>query len=101
MARRYRGTMRDLFDGETYDPDRDEDRLFRQLREIRAEMADGLWHTLPELSKATGHPETSVSARIRDLRKKRWGAHEVIREFVHRGLHRYRLVLPGRELGGR
>lgn len=84
----------DLFDGFTYEPKRDESRLFRQLRAVRAVLADGLWHTLPEIEKATGHPQASVSARIRDLRKDRWGAHIVVREHVRNGLHRYRLVLP-------
>jgi hypothetical protein len=87
----------DLFGGETFDPKRDTSRLFRQLQLVRAQMADGLWHTLGELEIATGYPQASISARIRDLRKERWGSHVVVREFVRRGLWRYRLVLPFRE----
>lgn len=86
--------MRDLFDGSTYEPRRDEGRLFRQLRDVRSYMADGLWHTLPDIAAGTGHPEASISARLRDLRKDRWGAHTVEREFLRHGLFRYRLVLP-------
>ena len=86
----------DLFDGGTYDPDKDESRLFKQLRKVRTHMADGLWHTLPEIEARTGFPQASISARIRDLRKERWGSHTVVRERVPHanGLHRYRLVLP-------
>lgn len=86
----------ELFDGTTYQRKRDEKRLFRQLREVRAYMADGLWHTLPDIAAGTGHPEASISARIRDLRKDRWGAHEIERQYLRRGLFRYRLVLPPR-----
>jgi len=42
-------------------------------------MRDGEWRTLGEISEATGHPEASVSARLRDFRKPRFGGHTVNR----------------------
>ncbi len=57
------------FAGDTYDDERDHDRLASQLMGVRAALADGQWHTLAQLATATGYPEASISARIRDLRK--------------------------------
>lgn len=81
------------FGGETYVPPRDGGRLRAQLIRVRSVMVDGGWHTLAELSAATGDPESSVSARLRDLRKPKHGGHTVDREFVQKGLFRYRLIL--------
>lgn len=79
--------------GVTFDAERDEDRLNRQQRAVFAAMADGTWHTLDELARATGHPEASVSARLRDLRKPRHGGHTVEKTHLGHGLWAYRLVL--------
>ncbi len=38
------------FDGATFDPDLDAERLGTQLVRVRAVMADGNWHTLAELA---------------------------------------------------
>ena len=84
------------FDGETYEPARDRDRLRAQLDDVRMFMWDGDWHTLDQISVATSHPPASVSARLRDLRKSKFGAFVVEREYVERGLFRYRLSAPGR-----
>lgn len=81
------------FDGITYDPERDRERLSKQLYSVLEVMKDGQWRTLPELSKATNSPEASVSARLRDLRKPRFGGHSVEREYVKKGLFKYRLIL--------
>jgi len=79
------------FAGVTYDEDRDHDRLAKQLRRVVDAMQDMQWHTLAQLSEITGDPEASVSARIRDLRKPpRYFVIE--REYVHRGLWRYRIA---------
>lgn len=72
--------MTDLwFDGVTFDPEQDNERLKRQANDVWRVMIDKKWHTLREISKTTGHPEASVSARIRDFRKKRFGQHTVQR----------------------
>jgi hypothetical protein len=79
------------FDGETYERDRDRDRLSRQLVAVRSVLSDYEPHTLAEIAARIDAPEASVSARIRDLRKPRFGGHVVEREYVERGLFTYRL----------
>ena len=81
-----------LFDGATFNQKRDGSRLFAQLHDVRGLMLDAQWRTLGEIAAATGHPEASVSARLRDLRKPRWGSHRVERQYVERGLYRYRVI---------
>lgn len=79
-------------DGTTYEPAHDGARLGRQLIGVLAAMRDGRWWTLRELARVAGGSEAGVSARIRDLRKRRFGAHQVERQRVGRGLFRYRLL---------
>lgn len=79
-------------DGQTYDHARDGARLAGQHARVLAFMRDERWHTLAEIALHTRDPESSVSARLRDLRKPKFGGHTVEREFVKDGLHRYRLV---------
>jgi hypothetical protein len=79
------------FDGRTYDPEQDEIRLSKQINRVWKAMNDSGWHTLAKLSQATGIPEASVSARIRDFRKPRFGGHAVLRERIEGGLWRYML----------
>jgi hypothetical protein len=67
-------------------------RLNQQAIDVWAVMRDLAWHTLSGISRATAHPEASVSARLRDFRKERFGSHIVERERVIGGLWRYRLV---------
>ena len=80
------------FDGVTYDPERDHDRLAKQLSAVRAVLSDHEFHTLYYLSLITGAPEASVSARIRDLRKTRWGSNIIERRYIGSGLWEYRMV---------
>jgi len=82
------------FDGSDYDPALDQARLTGQLRRVYDVMADGQWRTLRELEVATGDPTTSISAQLRHLRKRRFGAHVVEkrrRGEAKRGLWEYRL----------
>jgi hypothetical protein len=82
------------FGGATYEPEHDRGRLGRQLGRVKALMADGEWRTLAEVSAATGDPQASVSARLRDLRKERWGAYAVERRRrgeAARGIFEYRV----------
>jgi len=81
------------FDGATYSHDRDHVRLGKQMLAVVEVLKDGDWHTLAELSQRTGYPEASISARIRDCRKARFGGKEIVSDYVRRGLWRYRLVL--------
>ena len=85
------------FDGATYDPDFDHARLTSQLDRVRTLMQDGQWRTLREIADKVGDPEASVSARLRDLRKEKFGAWRVERRrrgAPERGLHEYRLLPP-------
>jgi hypothetical protein len=84
-----------FFDGETYEAALDRDRLRRQLERVLRVMADHDWHTLHEIAAVTGgDPEASVSARLRDLRKERFGSRLVSRRrrgYELAGLFEYRL----------
>lgn len=62
------------FDGETYDPPKDQKRLSKQLDVVRNVMMDGRWRSLSEIAAITHFPEASISARLRDLRKPRFGS---------------------------
>jgi len=79
------------FDGETYERDRDHERLTSQLGRVRSLMADGHWRALPEIALGTGDPEASISARLRDLRKTKFGGLRVERRYVEEGLWEYRV----------
>lgn len=86
------GTQLHLFDGHTIDPARDNGRLFAQLKRVKELMADGVWRTLDEIARAVGDPPASVSARLRDLRKERWGSMKVDRRRRGKGLFEYRVA---------
>lgn len=86
------------FDGATYSAPRDKIRLAKQASRVWRILLDGDWHTLAELRRTTGDPEASVSARIRDLRKAKFGGHLVERENLGAGTWRYRLVAQGTEV---
>lgn len=67
------------FDGATYDSNHDKARLTGQMLRVFQAMMDGRWRTLNDVSLITGDPEASVSARLRDLRKNKFGAYVVDR----------------------
>ncbi len=92
-ARGHQPTRRGSFGGSTYSEPRDGKRLNRQAQVVFDVIKDGNWHTLRSISEATNEPEASISARLRDLRKPDWGGYDVKREFVSRGLWKYRLTL--------
>lgn len=71
----------------------DEKRLTGQLERVFTLMSDGTWRTLAEIARAVGGSEAGVSARLRDLRKPRWGRHTVERARRGPGLWEYRLVV--------
>jgi hypothetical protein len=80
-------------DGHTYNRERDKARLNAQLTAVFEAMKDGHWRTLARIRAMTGAPEASISARLRDCRKSKFGAHTVERRFVERGLYEYRLLV--------
>lgn len=81
------------FDGETYNAARDHKRLGEQHLRVWEVMKDGKWHSLAALTKLTGAPGASVSARIRDFRKNKFGGHKVERKSAGSGTFMYRLTL--------
>lgn len=85
-----------LFDGLTIDDELDSDRLASLLGRVRRLMADGVWRTLAEIHEVVGGSEAGISARLRDLRKSKFGGHLVDRRRrgdPKQGLWEYRLVL--------
>lgn len=82
------------FDGTTYDPVRDGERLGRQLDRVRDLMMDGEWRTLREIAKMVQGSEAGVSARLRDLRKDKFGGYIIKRFFMGNGIHSYQLKKP-------
>lgn len=52
----------------------------QQLVRVRELMRDGKWRTLSEIADVTGDPEASVSARLRDLRRPKYGLWTVTRK---------------------
>ena len=80
--------------GKTFCWARDYARLNIQAADVWSVMTDRKWHTLSEIAKRTGHPEASVSARLRDFRKKRFGKHIVEAQRAPNGAQWiYRLVV--------
>ena len=88
--------MSHRFNGATYDPALDDERLTRQLGRVWSCMSDGAWRTLDEIATVTGDPHASISAQLRHLRKPRFGSYMVEKRARGRresGLFEYR-VLP-------
>lgn len=79
------------FDGKTYEPKRDYVRLTGLLERVYNIMWCQAWLSLDYIAKEGGGSEASVSARLRDLRKPRFGGHTIERRHVGNGLFEYRL----------
>jgi len=85
----------DLFDGDSYEPEHDHARLVGQLERVATLMRDGQWRTLAEIQHVAGGSEAGVSARLRDLRKRKCGSHVVERRRrgdPADGLFEYRVI---------
>lgn len=80
-----------LFDGATFNQARDGARLQCQLDAVRRLMLSGGWWTLAKLSERAQGSEASVSARLRDLRKPKFGAYHIERRYVSNGVWEYHL----------
>ena len=79
-------------DGETFDRARDLDRLDNAMGRIYARMKDRNWYTLADLASAGECSEACASARIRDLRKKKFGGFFVDKANCGDGLWKYRFT---------
>lgn len=81
-----------------WDESLDRERIDNQrarVSEFMFSLSRDEWVTLEEISAMTNFPEASISARLRDLRKKRYGAHDVQkrrREPGRAGVWEYRVV---------
>lgn len=88
----------EAFDGDTYDAKRDHSRLKMQLDEVRSFMLRNAgWRSLDEIATATSNPTASVSARLRDLRKSKYGSYKVDRRLRKgtKGIYEYRIDFGG------
>ena len=83
--------VRPSFDGPDLQP-HDTARLTAQLAKVRTYMlGHGEWRSLAEIAAATGEPEASVSARLRDCRKVKHGGYSVERRRRSAGCWEYRM----------
>lgn len=94
-----------LFGGSTYVPERDAQRLGTQLAAVRQILLQGDWWRLGDLTDAVASltgcmaSQTGVSARVRDLRKHRFGGYQVEKRALGRGVWLYHLVSPDTSQG--
>lgn len=65
------------FDGKHFDREKDGARLSGQIQDVYAALRDGKWKTVEEIEAITGHPQNSISAQIRNLRKEKFGGHNI------------------------
>ena len=65
-------------------------RMFQRAR-VWARMKSGEQFTLRQLEIMLGDPPQSISARIRDFRKRQFGGHFVERTYLGQGVWGYRL----------
>ena len=82
------------FDGMTFSPTLDGPRLTSQLEAVKALMLDGRWRSLPYIAGYARGSEAGISARLRDLRKAKFGGYQVERRRVAGGLYEYRVLPP-------
>ena len=81
-----------MFDGESFDKVQDQARLMSQLARVRAFLSDGQWHTLYDVHRVCGGSESGCSARIRDLKKDRFGGLIIEKRRQSAGVWLYRMV---------
>lgn len=63
-----------------------------QLVRVFNAVRDHRWHTLVGLSNKVSAPPQSVSARLRDLRKVRFGGYQIDRAPLRGNVYKYRLT---------
>lgn len=85
--------------GTTFLEPRDGIRITAQREAIYALMRDQQWRTLSEIEAYFDHQglhisQPSISARLRDFRKRPFGSYRVEREYRGRGLFAYRVLPP-------
>lgn len=86
------GIYKEMFNGDDYQPVRDDVRLSGQIDRVFKAMKDGEWRSLGDISAITNDPEASISAQLRHLRKARFGGHTVNKTHIGSGLYKYQLL---------
>lgn len=90
------------FDGDTYDPRLDHSKFKGLLLEVYRVMSDGRWRQLNEIQAEANatlgeyRSESSIAARLRDLRKAKYGAFDIQRErrvYGRRSIFFYRMAV--------
>jgi len=66
-----------LPDGRSFDQNLDSERLSSQMDRVIEAVSDGQYHDLNSLVAKCGGTTASISARLRDLRKPKFGGHTV------------------------
>jgi len=80
--------------------DHNSKRLGVQREDVLEVMLCGGWSTFAEIqqiiltARDRFHPEASISARLRDLRKERFGGYAVNRRARRGNLYEYQVLLP-------
>lgn len=85
------GTRYPKFAGRTYDAKLDGERLKTQFECVKELMLDGQWRTFDEIRATVKGTETAISARLRDLRKAKFGGYTVESRRRTVGLWEYRV----------
>lgn len=81
--------------GPAYVKELDGKRIAKQHEVIRDFMLNNTnWFTLAELHALLQFPEASISAQLRHLRKKRFGAYRVEKQRRTVGTWEYRVLMP-------
>lgn len=84
------------FNGPSYDPEFDDERLRKQIKRVFDCMKDGKFRTVRQISAITKDPENSIQAQLRHLRKARFGGYTVNKQIKGErkdGLWEYQLLL--------
>jgi len=63
-----------------------------QARRVWNQTVNRGWFTLDKIAAETCDPVQSVSARLRDFRKEKFGSHKVERRMIDKGLYEYRVI---------
>jgi|TARA_R110000782_G_scaffold7847_14_gene26063 hypothetical protein len=84
------------FDGSDYTPEKDDERLDKQIDRVKKACRYGIPMSLAAIAKETGDPEASISAQLRHLRKAKHGAHTVNKIHISHGLYLYQVTLNDR-----